>query len=116
MAVRDPITGRFLSGSSGNPTGRPVGSLNLTTLLREALLETDSKDRKTRAQLVVLAVIGKALEGDCRAAELLFDRIDGPIAQQIQDGGIDLQTIAKLMQAKRDSLRGPAGGPAGTVS
>jgi len=118
VATRDPKTGRFLAGQSGNPDGRPAGAISLTTLLREALAERDRNGRRTKARAIIDCLVEAACDGDAkinlRAVEQVFDRIDGLLTTQETGPTLDLETIARAMQSKRDKLRGgePAGGVA----
>lgn len=58
----------FLRGSSGNPTGRPRGSRNATTLAVEALLDGE-------AEAITRRAINAALDGDMTAIKLVIDRV-----------------------------------------
>ena len=60
--------GRFSSGHSGNPAGRPEGSRNRSTVLAEALLDE-------HAEPVTRKVIECAEAGDGAMLRLLFTRI-----------------------------------------
>ena len=60
--------GKFAKGKSGNPTGRPRGSRNKTTLLKDYLAEQEGE------QLVRL-VVDLALKGDKQALNLCFGRL-----------------------------------------
>ncbi len=118
MPTRDPKTGRFLAGQSGNPDGRPAGAISLTTLLREALAERDRDGRRTKARAVIDALVTAACDGDAkvnlRAIEAVFDRIDGLLTAAEQGPTVDLEAIAREMAAKHGKHgSGPAGGPAG---
>ena len=62
---------RFPQGKSGNPSGRPAGARNKTTVLCEKLMADD-------AEGVVAAVIAAAKDGDIQAARLVLDRIVPP--------------------------------------
>ena len=66
--VRDG-RGRFLPGRSGNPAGKPPGTLNRTTLWRR-FIETDEDHAAARV------VIDKAVGGDLVAARYLMDRLE----------------------------------------
>ena len=85
--------GRFVKGKSGNAGGRPKAELCLWRLLREYLRECEPKQKLTRAEVFIKAIVSKACEGDVRAAELLFDRVDGPVVK-IESTTIDLETVA----------------------
>ena len=58
----------FKKGQSGNPTGRPKGARNQTTMAAEALMVKDAEN-------VVRAVIEKATSGDMTAAKIILDRV-----------------------------------------
>ena len=59
---------RFEPGQSGNPSGRPRGSRNATTLALEALLDG-------QAEALTQKAIDLALTGDMAALRLCLDRI-----------------------------------------
>jgi len=58
----------FQKGSSGNPAGRPKGSLNKYTELSRELLSENGV-------LIVSKVIEKAMEGDVACLKMCMDRI-----------------------------------------
>jgi hypothetical protein len=60
--------GRFQKGKSGNPSGRPPGSRNKTTLAVDALLDGEAETLTRKA-------IEKAKDGDIAALRLCLDRI-----------------------------------------
>lgn len=78
-------------GTSGNPSGRKLGSRNVSTLVRE-LLEQDIDDdfpmseriakvingkSKSYVEALVISMIKKAIDGDVRAATWLVDQDKG---------------------------------------
>ena len=69
-----PLASRFKPGTSGNAKGRPKGSKNLKTLIREAMTasisiqEGEKTRRVTRLEGVVLRQLQSALKGSDRAA------------------------------------------------
>jgi hypothetical protein len=75
---KPPARTRFQPGQSGNPNGRPKGSINLKTDLRSELSEQiriregerSLKVSKQRAMLK--ALVAKALKGDARAANVVL--------------------------------------------
>ncbi len=60
--------GRFPKGQSGNPSGRPPGARNRTTVAAEALLEGE-------AEALTRKAIDLALAGDTAALRLCLDRV-----------------------------------------
>src|ERR1043165_5948399 len=72
---------RFQPGQSGNPAGRPPGSLNKKTLAAQALLEE-------RAEEILTDLMDRAKEGHGTAMRLCFDRLvpkgrDRPVAIEL---------------------------------
>jgi hypothetical protein len=73
-----PESTRFKKGQSGNPQGRPKGSLNLSTLLmrtlREKVIITENGKRKTvtKFHAVIKQLVNKAASGDLRASHELL--------------------------------------------
>jgi hypothetical protein len=86
---RPPAATRFKPGQSGNPKGRPKGSLNLRTDLRSELSEKiqiregerSLKVSKQRAMLKSL--VAKALKGDPRAANVVLTLVDKLFAAEV---------------------------------
>jgi hypothetical protein len=82
----------FEPGTSGNRNGRPKGSRNKATLLRETLLEPE-------AQQLIQILIEKATQGDMQALRICIDRLlplrrDQPVA-------FDLPEIATAADAPK---------------
>jgi len=63
--------GRFRSGQSGNPAGKPKGTRHRLTVLAETLMEDEAGE-------VARAVIAAAKGGDMTAARLVLERIAPP--------------------------------------
>jgi hypothetical protein len=63
--------GQFAPGRSGNPSGRPKGSRNATTLAIEALFDGE-------AEALTRKVIELAKTGDMQALKLCMDRLAPP--------------------------------------
>lgn len=98
MAMNEQNLKPFKKGISGNPGGRPKGSRNLSTILEDVLNRKVSledpilkKEVKSRiGEIIVLKLTQKALEGDLRAINEIFDRAEGrPLCRQEvkHDGG-----------------------------
>jgi hypothetical protein len=76
---KPPCHTRFVKGQSGNPRGRPPGSKNFTTLLREALNEpvivTDNGGRRkvSKRQAIITQLVNRSAAADFRAIKILLD-------------------------------------------
>jgi len=75
---KPPKYSQFKPGQSGNPNGRPKGSKNLATDLREEMAEQVSVNEAgthkitTKQRAMLKALVAKALKGDTRAIGLLM--------------------------------------------
>ena len=76
---RPPRSGRFSASNPGNRRGRPRGSNNVETILREIAGERQSVQQdcvtvwRSNAELLLLTLQRRALTGDISAIELLED-------------------------------------------
>jgi hypothetical protein len=82
----------FEKGKSGNPSGRPQGARNRTTLAAEALLDGE-------AEALTRKAVELALGGDMNALRLCLDRILPPRREQPIE--FDLKELESLGDAKR---------------
>jgi Family of unknown function (DUF5681) len=78
---------RFQPGQSGNLAGRPrnVISVEMKRMLGEMC--PLHKDGSTWAQAIARVVLSKALRGDIRYVEVVFDRVEGKAHQAISFSG-----------------------------
>jgi Family of unknown function (DUF5681) len=109
---KPPARTRFQPGQSGNPNGRPKGSVNLKTDLRSELSEhiriregerslTVSKQRA-----MLKALVAQALKGDARAANVvltLVGKLFEPeaVAEQVPALTSDDHAILERFLARR---------------
>ena len=93
MSKDNPIKKhQYKSGESGNPTGRPKGSLNRKTVAREylAFLQeevnplTGIKELLSNEDIITLALIHKAKKGDVNAYKALMDSAYGAVKQSLE--------------------------------
>lgn len=74
--------GKFKKGHPPSG-GRPPGTKNLTTAVREALLAIHDGTEKPYQQLLVERIIKLAVEGDTTMIRILWEQLDGRPAQKI---------------------------------
>lgn len=82
----------FKKGQSGNPAGRPKGALNRSTIARKWLEVNQSlknpltgeNEMMSQEDLMTLALIKKAREGDVSAYKALMDSGYGAPIQQVE--------------------------------
>ena len=92
MNKEDNLKPAWEKGESGNPAGRPKGSKNRSTIARrwlevnQSLKNPLTGENETMSQedLMTLALIKKAREGDVNAYKALMDSGYGAPVQQIE--------------------------------
>ena len=98
MANReDNLKPAWEKGESGNPNGRPKGTKNRSTIAKKWLeVEQDLKnpltsevERMSQEDLMTLALIKRAREGDVNAYKALMDSGYGSPLQQIEQKNIE---------------------------
>jgi len=87
--------GRFKKGVSGNPAGRPKGTRNSATLLREAL--------QMNAEAIAERVVAAAMDGDMTAARLVIERLQPAIRARAETVEFELPEDGSLAE-KADAL------------
>jgi len=96
MANKD-IQPRWGKGESGNPKGRPKGSKNRATIAKYWLEVnqdlknplTGENEKMSQEDLMTLALIKKARDGDVQAYKALMDSGYGSPIQQIEQTNIE---------------------------
>lgn len=65
-------------GQSGNPLGRPKGTLSITAAIKRQLVETPFGHTKTNLQLIIDMILKKAItDGDEKMLKNIWNYIDG---------------------------------------
>lgn len=77
---RPPREHQFKKGQSGNPKGKPKGTLSITKHIRAALEANDHEKAKQLAD----ALIYNAAKGNGAAMKQILDRIDGPVKEELE--------------------------------
>ena len=114
MAKDDIKEHEFKKGQSGNPNGRPKGSKNRSTIAKYWLsIEQDLKnplsgDTETMSQedLMTLALIKKAREGDVNAYKALMDSGYGAPVQQVEQTQTNVDLSGLSTEEIKDLLKG----------
>jgi hypothetical protein len=115
---RPPRSTQFKAGQSGNPRGRPKGSLNLATSLQRALrervtvIERGKQKSITKLDAAAIQLANKAASGDLRAFQYLLPQlalVDATLAVAPAEiaADDDLAVMASLL--KRFGAAGDAG-------
>ena len=115
MAKIDPVIKyQWKKGESGNPLGRPKGSRNITSQLKEMLdLEIQGKDPVSGEDIIAPAatfinarMIKNALNGDQKAIREIYDRIEGRPKQKLDVTG-DVKVKGFLNACMSKAVKGP---------
>lgn len=99
-------------GESGNPKGRPKGSLNRSTIVKK-WLEANQKTKNpitsedellSQEDIITLAILKKARNGDVQAYKALMDSCYGTAKDTLdlnQEGNsVDFNTLLGLIKKK----------------
>ena len=104
----------FKKGQSGNPTGRPRGSKNLTTLLEKELKQrvvvTENGRRRsiTKQEAMVKHLVNKAISGDRQLMQLLLDEVrllEARVASSPSGASLD-EADREVMHQIQERMRG----------
>lgn len=98
----------FKKGQSGNPNGRPLGSGNFTTALKNEAKavksfiekETGKKIEIDVNTLIAQALLKKSIAGDVRAIEYYGNRVDGKPTEAVKIEGEITQRLI-ILPAKK---------------
>lgn len=78
---------KWKKGESGNPLGKRKGEVNLTSRLKKQLMKDLGKSGGTQADAVLAALISEARSGNIHAINMILDRVEGKVTDQIQMSG-----------------------------
>lgn len=69
---------RFKPGQSGNPKGKPKGTISLLSILKKELQKKPKNEQKTYAEKIIEILIRKAVEDeDINSIREIFNRMEG---------------------------------------
>lgn len=88
---------KWKPGQSGNPNGRPKGSLNSKTYLKKWLemkvtMEnpvTKMKEEMPAMEAMTISLIGEAMSGNVGAYKEVMDRFEGRVNQRVEMTGAE---------------------------
>jgi len=87
---------KWKKGQSGNPNGRPKGSVSIVTALKQKLEEVPEGKEKTYLHYFIEQIMKKTvIEGDVNMMKDVIDRVDGKAPQPM--GGTDELPPIKLI-------------------
>ncbi len=116
---RPPKHSQFRKGESGNPKGRPKGSLNVATALerelnqRVTIKENGAARTITKFEAAIKQLVNKAASGDSKAIQFLVNLLN------ISNGGglgdtplavphdADLAVMASMLRRFQPQTQGP---------
>lgn len=78
---------RWKKGESGNPLGKPPGTLSLVSELKKILAEIPEGQKQTYARLWITKYLQEGLKGKDKILCDGFDRIDGKAKQAVELSG-----------------------------
>jgi len=121
---KPPTHSRFKTGQSGNPRGRPKGTLNLATVLertlREKVVINENGRRKiiTKLEAAVKQVVNKAASGDPAALRQLMalvnsaeERFSGPPPPSSELSDVDRMVMQSLLKRLESTPKGDSDAP-----
>jgi hypothetical protein len=119
---RPPKNSRFKVGRSGNPKGRPKGSLNLATVLQRTLRETIVINENGRRRVVskleaaIAELVRKATSGDGQAIRYLCQLVVSAEERSVveptkQLSETDQKVMANILKRFQQSFKEKNNGP-----
>jgi len=110
MNREDNLKPNWEKGESGNPNGRPKGSKNRSTIARRWLEVnqnlknpiTGISETMSQEDLMTLALIKKAREGDVNAYKALMDSGYGAPVQQVEQTNIEIPLFPDVQENDSD--------------
>ena len=103
---KPPKDKQFRPGKSGNPKGRPKGSLNLTTVLsaelseRVTVRENGKAQRVSKQTALIKTLIAKALQGDVKSIATIL-MLSGRLVDERSPDDHSEVPVAELRELKR---------------
>lgn len=95
--------GKFVKGYSGNPKGKPRGSLSITARIKEELRKVPKGQKISYLEALIKIILRKALlEGDKDMIKTIWQAVDGMPKQHIDTTDEDIREIKVVIVENED--------------
>jgi len=99
--------GRFKPGQSGNPAGKPEGSLSLTAAIKKRLKELSPDQKRTALDWLADNIIQDALDNNNAMRKMIWNYMDGMPKQSLEiEGELPIQKVEFHFDGKKDDKKG----------
>lgn len=113
MANEENLAPPFPKGVSGNPAGKPKGTLNRSTIVKQALLAIQAGEHQTVFDKMTAKLIENVIaKGDVQAYNALADSAFGKITDKVENRHVFTQMGSVELGDKTDALEFKVGKPA----
>jgi len=93
--------GTFPKGKTGNPNGRPREK-SLTTQLKEALKQNEKNTGQPYDALLVNRLLERAIsQGDMKAIQMIWERLEGKPKQTHEHSGVDGDPLENSLKVEK---------------
>jgi uncharacterized protein YpuA (DUF1002 family) len=100
---RGDIETRFKKGQSGNPKGRPPGSISITTEIKKRLQEMPDGQKKTYLELLINRILKLGVvDGNEQMIKVIWNYVDGMPNQLLE---ADINVVTAEANKAKDALK-----------
>ena len=100
---RGDIETRFKKGQSGNPKGRPAGSISITTEIKKRLQEMPDGQKKTYLELLINRILKLGVvDGNEQMIKVIWNYVDGMPNQLLE---ADINVVTAEANKAKDALK-----------
>jgi len=94
----------FEKGKSGNPKGRPRNVSSLTVLLRKKIAQIceDDKEQRTWQEMIVLATLKLAMEGNSSALREVWERLGGQVPPPEEEPSYPTRIVVRYVSPNKN--------------
>ena len=100
---RGDIETRFKKGQSGNPKGRPAGSISITTEIKKRLQEMPNGQKKTYLELLISRILKLGVvDGNEQMIKIIWNYVDGMPNQLLE---ADINVVTSEANKAKEALK-----------